>query len=181
MLSERPRAPYRSLGHEPALDGLRGVAVLTVMLWHYPTEILGHSLHWLQSGHLGVDLFFVLSGFLITALMLNEHQHRGSISLPGFYRRRAFRLLPALVVFPLTAIASFCFSYHPRITRFTMLLLGLALSGFAFWRVIYPGLGGRLGQITALLAGGWFLYVTIHHAMKFLQVRHKFSSRTSKD
>jgi peptidoglycan/LPS O-acetylase OafA/YrhL len=69
------------------------------MLWHYPTEILGQSPHWLQSGHLGVDLFFVLSGFLITALMLNEHQHHGAISFQGFYRRRAFRLLPALVVF----------------------------------------------------------------------------------
>ncbi len=98
-LSESPRARYRNLGHEPALDGLRGVAVLTVILWHYPTEILGHSLQWLQSGHLGVDLFFVLSGFLITALMLNEHNHTGSISFLGFYRRRAFRLLPALVVF----------------------------------------------------------------------------------
>jgi peptidoglycan/LPS O-acetylase OafA/YrhL len=97
--TESPRARYRDLVHEPALDGIRGVAVLTVMLWHYYSDILELSEHWVKSGHLGVDLFFVLSGFLITALMLNEHQHNGKISLRGFYRRRAFRLLPALVIF----------------------------------------------------------------------------------
>ncbi len=54
---------------------------------------------WLKSGHLGVDLFFVLSGFLITALMLNEYNRDGKISIRGFYRRRVFRLLPPLVLF----------------------------------------------------------------------------------
>ena len=93
-----PRA-RRQLGHEPALDGIRGIAVLLVTLWHYPDEILGRKLEWLKSGHLGVDLFFVLSGFLITALMLKEYDRYGKISFRGFYRRRAFRLLPALVLF----------------------------------------------------------------------------------
>lgn len=89
----------RRLGHEPALDGVRGFAVLLVVLWHYPTDILERSFSWLKAGHLGVDLFFVLSGFLITALMLNEHHRDGSISFAGFYRRRGFRLLPALAMF----------------------------------------------------------------------------------
>ncbi len=92
-------AARRRLGHEPALDGVRGIAVLLVVLWHYPTDILERQFSWLRSGHLGVDLFFVLSGFLITALMLNEHAADGSISFAGFYRRRVFRLLPALFVF----------------------------------------------------------------------------------
>jgi len=92
-------ATRRRLGHEPALDGVRGIAVLLVVLWHYPSDILERQFSWLQAGHLGVDLFFVLSGFLITALMLNEHTRDGAISFRGFYRRRVFRLLPALFAF----------------------------------------------------------------------------------
>src|SRR5262245_41272123 len=75
------------LAYQPALDGLRGVAVLAVLLFH-----AGH----LRGGFLGVDLFFTLSGFLITTLLLAEHSARGRISLRNFWSRRARRLLPAL-------------------------------------------------------------------------------------
>ncbi|MBN2622343.1 MAG: acyltransferase [Acidimicrobiales bacterium] len=75
------------LRHEPALDGLRGVAVAVVVLFH-----LGR----LQGGFLGVDLFFVLSGFLITSLLVVEDADRGAIGLRAFWARRARRLLPAL-------------------------------------------------------------------------------------
>jgi len=71
----------------PALDGLRGVAVAGVLLFHG-----GH----LAGGYLGVDLFFVLSGFLITTLLLVEAHDRAGIGLGGFWARRARRLLPAL-------------------------------------------------------------------------------------
>lgn len=70
----------------PALDGVRGVAILLVLAFHA---------NLLPGGWLGVDLFFALSGFLITGLLLAEHERRG-ISLRWFYRRRALRLLPAL-------------------------------------------------------------------------------------
>jgi peptidoglycan/LPS O-acetylase OafA/YrhL len=73
----------------PALDGLRALAVLAVLAYH-----LGYS--WARGGYLGVDLFFVLSGFLITSLLLEEHEDRGSIRLGAFWGRRARRLLPAL-------------------------------------------------------------------------------------
>jgi peptidoglycan/LPS O-acetylase OafA/YrhL len=73
--------------HHAPLDGLRAVAVLLVVISHAG---------FLRSGTLGVDLFFVLSGFLITSLLLEEHAVNGSISLSGFYIRRAFRLFPAL-------------------------------------------------------------------------------------
>src|SRR3954453_12320595 len=77
------------LKHEPALDGLRGAAVAGVLLFHG-----GH----LTGGYLGVDAFFVLSGFLITSLLLAEAaRNRGRISLGAFWARRARRLLPALV------------------------------------------------------------------------------------
>lgn len=99
MPPDTSTTPRRQLGHEPALDGIRGIAVLLVVFWHYPDDILERKLDWMKSGHLGVDLFFVLSGFLITALMLKEHDRFARISFRGFYRRRAFRLLPALILF----------------------------------------------------------------------------------
>ena len=99
MMSDDFIAVRRDLGHEPALDGIREIALLLVTFWHYPDEILGRRLEWLKAGHLGVDLFFVLSGFLITALLLKEYSRNGQISFRSFYRRRAFRLLPALILF----------------------------------------------------------------------------------
>jgi peptidoglycan/LPS O-acetylase OafA/YrhL len=77
------------IGHATALDGLRGAAVAAVVLFH-----AGH----LRGGYLGVDAFFVLSGFLITSLLLAEHAGSGRISLGGFWARRARRLLPALLL-----------------------------------------------------------------------------------
>ncbi|GAA4720807.1 Peptidoglycan/LPS O-acetylase OafA/YrhL, contains acyltransferase and SGNH-hydrolase domains [Promicromonospora umidemergens] len=75
-------------GHLPALDGLRGVAILGVLLFH-----AGH----LGGGFLGVDLFFALSGYLITDLLLREIRVSGTVSLSAFWGRRVRRLLPALV------------------------------------------------------------------------------------
>jgi hypothetical protein len=77
------------LGYRPALDGLRGVSVLAVMLHHSGL---------LEGGWLGVDVFFALSGFLITSLLLEEHERTRGISLRPFYARRALRLLPALLL-----------------------------------------------------------------------------------
>jgi peptidoglycan/LPS O-acetylase OafA/YrhL len=78
--------------HIPALDGLRGVSVLAVLLYHAEVP-------WLPGGFLGVDMFFVLSGFLITALLCREHAETGAIDLAAFYVRRIRRLMPALVTF----------------------------------------------------------------------------------
>ncbi len=75
--------------HLPALNGLRGVAVIGVVLYHL-------QLSWARGGYLGVDLFFVLSGFLITTLLLEEWVGSGRIALGAFWGRRAKRLLPAL-------------------------------------------------------------------------------------
>jgi peptidoglycan/LPS O-acetylase OafA/YrhL len=77
------------LRHQPALDGLRGAAVAGVLLFHG-----GH----LSGGFLGVDAFFVLSGFLITSLLLVETGTNGRIALGAFWGRRARRLLPALAL-----------------------------------------------------------------------------------
>ncbi len=87
-----------TIPHVDALDGLRGAAVAGVLLFHG-----GH----LTGGYLGVDLFFVLSGFLITTLLLVEGQDRETINLGGFWARRARRLLPALAGL-LVGVALYC-------------------------------------------------------------------------
>jgi len=79
----------RGLATIPALDGLRALAVVLVVLFHS-----GH----LSGGFLGVDLFFVLSGYLITTLLLEEHARTGAIRLGAFWVRRARRLMPALAL-----------------------------------------------------------------------------------
>ncbi len=91
-------ASFRRLVHVPSLDVLRAFAVSIVVLSHI-WEVAPFY-HWREifsnSGFLGVDLFFVLSGFLITALLLQEQHDSGTIRLRRFYLRRAIRLLPAL-------------------------------------------------------------------------------------
>jgi peptidoglycan/LPS O-acetylase OafA/YrhL len=83
----------------PALDGLRGVAVLLVLIHHVHAVFApGVAPSLAMGGFLGVDLFFVLSGFLITGLLLDEFRARRTIGLLSFYRRRLMRLYPALVV-----------------------------------------------------------------------------------
>lgn len=78
-----------SIGYMPGLDGLRALAVFAVILYHL-------DLSWAPGGLLGVSLFFVLSGYLITNILLNQWERTGSIDLRDFWLRRARRLLPAL-------------------------------------------------------------------------------------
>jgi len=91
-VSNAPHIAYR-----PGLDGLRAIAVAAVFLYH-------SRIDWLPGGFLGVDLFFVLSGYLITSLLLVEWEARNRIDLRRFWLRRARRLLPALVVVVLASL-----------------------------------------------------------------------------
>src|SRR5436309_1765102 len=77
--------------HLPALDGLRAVAVFTVIVYHFGIAAV--------PGDLGVSAFFVLSGFLITWLLLHEHAANGTVSLRRFYTRRVLRIFPAYYAF----------------------------------------------------------------------------------
>jgi peptidoglycan/LPS O-acetylase OafA/YrhL len=76
------------IGQRPCLDGLRGVAVLVVVLTH---------LHFIPGGVVGLEILFVLSGFLITVLLIEEREKKGEISLRNFYSRRFRRVLPPLI------------------------------------------------------------------------------------
>jgi peptidoglycan/LPS O-acetylase OafA/YrhL len=95
-----PRRVSDKPGFRPDLQGLRAVAVLLVLLYH--ARIPGFG-----GGYVGVDVFFVLSGFLITGLIVREMEATGRLDLPGFYARRARRLLPAAgLVLAVTMVAS---------------------------------------------------------------------------
>ncbi|CUU58926.1 hypothetical protein Ga0074812_12354 [Parafrankia irregularis] len=86
------------LGHSPALDGLRALAVMSVMAYHA-------GLSWMPGGLLGVDAFFVLSGFLITGLLVTEYRATRRIDLRSFWIRRTRRLMPALLTMMLGVAA----------------------------------------------------------------------------
>ncbi len=87
------------IAYLPALDGLRAVAVTLVVAYHLDVE-------WARGGFLGVDLFFVISGFLITTLLLREHDSTGRIALGAFWTRRFRRLVPPLVVMTAATVAA---------------------------------------------------------------------------
>jgi peptidoglycan/LPS O-acetylase OafA/YrhL len=80
-----------SFAHRPALDGIRAVAVIAVIVYHLDGD-------WLPGGFLGVDIFFVMSGFLITSLLIRERSGTGRVDLAAFWSRRARRLLPAMLL-----------------------------------------------------------------------------------
>ncbi|MGO1538345.1 MAG: acyltransferase family protein [Leucobacter sp.] len=116
--------------HFGGLDGLRAIAVLLVLIYHLFPGIL-------PGGFLGVDVFFVISGFLITSLLLHEYQVNGKIRLGMFWRRRARRLLPALGLVLLVSIA-----------------LGLAIGGD-----VLVGIGAQLAGATFFM-NNWVYIVT---------------------
>jgi peptidoglycan/LPS O-acetylase OafA/YrhL len=87
------KRPSRRIPRTPQLDGLRGVAIAAVALFHYPS----HSIF--QGGLFGVGIFFVLSGFLVTPILADDVEGNGRVRMGNFMSRRAWRLLPALTTF----------------------------------------------------------------------------------
>lgn len=85
------RLPSPALARDPALDGARALAISVVLAFHGGSRLF-------LGGHVGVDVFFVLSGYLITHSLLTSRTHNGRLDLLGFWRRRAVRLLPAAAV-----------------------------------------------------------------------------------
>jgi peptidoglycan/LPS O-acetylase OafA/YrhL len=123
------------LGYEPTLDGLRGLAIIVVMAFN------GHFL-WMEGGFVGVDIFFVLSGFLITSLLVQSHRRTSGLNLKNFYLRRALRLLPALFLLMLFCIGYAVF-FQPA-DKSTTTLRGVFYTFFYInnWvQISDPGLG----------------------------------------
>jgi peptidoglycan/LPS O-acetylase OafA/YrhL len=127
-----PPTPARGFRYQPALDGVRALAVSAVLAFHAGVAVL-------PGGFLGVDAFFVLSGFLITSLLLAEHAGTGRIALGRFWARRARRLLPALLLALVATVVAAHFLAHPGDLG---PLRGDALAALAYlanWRMIYRG------------------------------------------
>jgi peptidoglycan/LPS O-acetylase OafA/YrhL len=122
----------KRFNYQPALDGLRAFAVLSVFAYHLDAG-------WARGGFLGVDAFFVLSGFLITSLLVGEWARHGGISFAGFWARRARRLLPALLLV-LLAVAAFAVLEAPADQLDSLRGDGLATLFYgANWRFIASG------------------------------------------
>lgn len=116
--------PRFRLGYRPALDGLRAIAILLVLGYHAQIPLF-------RGGFLGVDLFFVLSGFLITTILIEELQRTGSIRLWHFYKKRFLRLLPALaflmVVYVAVSVSDMA------VMRYTLLRSGIVVGYISNW------------------------------------------------
>ena len=101
MTSARPRRDASNLSkvpYLPGLDGMRALAVAAVLVYHANPS-------WLPGGFLGVEVFFVISGYLITLLLMAERERTGTVKIGAFWMRRARRLLPALYVMMAIVIA----------------------------------------------------------------------------
>lgn len=128
-----PVEPIRSLRRMPSLDGVRTIAVVLTSLLHLTPALV-------PGGFVGVDMFFVLSGFLITSLLIGEYERHGRIALGRFYLRRARRLLPAVlllgVVFTVTAVVI------DHSTR-NLVVTGVVDAGLASYTLNWAGVVGH--------------------------------------
>jgi peptidoglycan/LPS O-acetylase OafA/YrhL len=134
----RPATNGAKLGYRPELDGVRALAVLAILLYHL-TFLVPWLSHIGRGGFLSVDLFFVLSGLLITDILVAESERFGRIDLVGFYRRRARRLLPALFTFMILAVVYYQLAHGTGRTQakglesvLTFTLAGHSVAPFPF-------------------------------------------------
>jgi peptidoglycan/LPS O-acetylase OafA/YrhL len=119
----------KGIRYIPAIDGLRAVAVIAVLLYH-----LGFD--WIPGGFLGVDLFFVISGYVITRLLLDSIQRSGGLDLRGFYAGRIRRLLPPLL-FMLVITAIFVGVWAPDSMRRFITDAPFAITGLMNWWLVF--------------------------------------------
>ncbi|MFM7069169.1 MAG: acyltransferase family protein, partial [Actinomycetes bacterium] len=125
-----PPVALPKLGYRPALDGLRAVSVMAVLFYHADAA-------WFPGGFLGVEVFFVVSGFLITALMVEERIGTGRVDLGQFWLRRARRLLPALY----------------------LLLAVVSIAALLVWRDVSGRMGGDVLAALLYVSNWWQIHL----------------------
>jgi peptidoglycan/LPS O-acetylase OafA/YrhL len=140
----------RAFTRVPALDGIRAVAIVAVLVYHHYQYDVPGSRAW-AGGFLGVDVFFVLSGFLITTLLLHEHASTGRIDFARFWSRRARRLLPAMfaLIVGTALLGRYAFTGATA--------AGVRGEGFA--TLLYVENWNRLGTSSSALSHTWSLSV----------------------
>jgi len=117
------------MGYLPGLDGLRAVAIIGVLLYHA-------GIDWMPGGFLGVDVFFVISGFLITSLILEEYDRSGRVDFKRFYLGRARRLLPAVLVLLIGVGIAVLFFYQDALSAFRQDALATVFYVNNWWYVL---------------------------------------------
>jgi peptidoglycan/LPS O-acetylase OafA/YrhL len=118
--------------YRPEIDGLRTIAVLAVIIYHAQLVFAGET--FLKGGFLGVDIFFVISGFLITSIIMKELHAEGRFSFLDFYERRARRILPALFLVILTGLPVAWYLLLPnQLIDFSKSILGTLFFGSNFY------------------------------------------------
>ncbi len=140
-----------SVPYLPGLDGLRAIAVVGVMIYHAHHD-------WLPGGYLGVEVFFVISGYLITLLLIGEHERTGHVDLRQFWARRFRRLLPALFVM-MAMVAVYIAAIYPVAREQTR---GDFMGGIFYisnWYQIFVGQAYGAGEAFVPLRHLWSLAV----------------------
>ena len=140
------RVPYL-----PGLDGLRAIAVVGVMIYHAHHD-------WLPGGYLGVEVFFVISGYLITLLLIGEHERTGHVDLRQFWTRRFRRLLPALYVM-MTLVAVYIAAFYAVAREQTRGDFTGGIFYISNWYQIFVGQGYGASEAFVPLRHLWSLAV----------------------
>ena len=133
--------------YRPEIDGLRTVSVFAVILYHTDFTLFDHNLF--QGGFVGVDIFFVISGYLITAIILKEFIKTNKFSFKFFYERRIRRILPVLLfVTIITSFISYFILLPSSLISFSKSIISIIffVSNIYFWAI-----GGRYGESSELL------------------------------
>ena len=139
----------RGGGRVAGLDGLRTVAVVLVIVYHVQPDLV-------PGGSVGVDVFFTISGFVITRLLVTEYARTGRIGLWSFYRRRWLRLMPALLLMcAVTAVLSVTFA----LPLFQGAWVAAVLAAGSLVNLVRAGNAGTYSDLTAPLSHTWSLGV----------------------
>lgn len=147
---------HSGITYQPALDGLRAVSVVLVLLFH-------SGVPWMRGGYLGVSVFFTLSGFLITLLLLEEHHRTHRVSLANFYARRVRRLLPASLICLAAIVVAYWAGEFRFVAGMRRQLIGALAQVYNWVRIdgssSYADLFARAPALTSPLEHYWSLAI----------------------
>ena len=152
--------------YRPEIDGLRAIAVAAVIIYHAQIKLF--NLHFFQGGFIGVDIFFVISGYLITSIILNELMKKGSFSFKFFYERRVRRILPVLLFVMLVSLPfAWIYLFPSGITDFSKSVLYSIGFGSNFYFHYSGQEYGALGGLFKPFLHTWSLSVEEQYYILF--------------